>query len=116
MSNAIDEVKKLEDEMIQAELKPDPDYFSRVLDDDALIAGKKIKAFVVEHHQSGVAQKFTRVEMSDYNYINHGAAVVVTCKGQYDGPAGSTSLKFMRVWLKKPDGWKIITGTVEGGN
>ena len=44
MNNANDEVKKLEDEMVQAELKPDTDYFSRVLDDDALLDGKKMKS------------------------------------------------------------------------
>ena len=63
-------------------------------------------------HQPGAGPKFTRVEMSDFNYVNHGSAVVVTCKGTYQGPKASASLKFMRVWLKKPEGWKIIFGTV----
>lgn len=56
--------------------------------------------------------KFTRVEMSDMKIIDHGTAAVVTCRGIYEGPRASASLKFMRVWLKKNNRWKIVAGSI----
>jgi hypothetical protein len=113
MGSNIDEIRKLEEQMIQAELGPDPDYFARVLDDNALLDGKKLKAFVVEMHTPGKGQKFTKVQMSDVEYIDHGTAVVVSCLGRYEGPSVDVTMKFVRVWLKKSEGWKIVAATVE---
>ena len=59
------------------------------------------KPQVVGAHQPGTGPKFTRVEMSDMKIIDHGTAAVVTCRGSYEGPKSSASLKFLRVWLKK---------------
>jgi translation initiation factor 6 (eIF-6) len=41
-----------------------------------------------------------------------GTAAVVTCKGKFEGPQFSGTLKFMRVWLKKRDRWRIIAGSI----
>ena len=112
MTTVRDEILALEEALRQAELGPDPAFFERVLADDAVLDGQLAKPRVVAAHQPEGPAKFNRVEMSDFQLIVHGPAVVVTCNGLYEGPGGSHSLKFMRVWLKTPAGWQIIAGTV----
>lgn len=48
--------------------------------------------------------------MSDMNIVDHGSTAVVTCTGTYEGAGGKHQLKFMRVWAKKPEGWRIVAG------
>lgn len=107
------EIMELENRLREAELGPDPDFFEAVLADDAILDGQRAKAKVVEAHRPGKGPKFTRVEMSDFQIIDHGTAAVVTCKGTYEGPQWSGSLKFMRVWVKKSDAWQIVAGSIE---
>ena len=106
------EIRALEEQLRQAELKPDPAFFEEAIADDALLDGQRAKAQVVAAHQPGPQPKFTRVEMADLEIIDHGCAAVVTCTGHYEGASWSGSLKFMRVWLKRDDRWRIIAGTV----
>ena len=110
--HSIDEIKELEEQLRQAELGPDPEFFAQVLADEAVLDGERAKAQVVEAHRPGRGPKFTMVEMSDFQFADHGAAVVVTCSGTYAGPQWSGTLKFMRVWLKKAGRWQIIAGSV----
>jgi hypothetical protein len=99
-----------------AELGQDPAFFEAALADDAVLVsdGKpaSAKAQVVQAHQPGHGPKFTRVEMRDMKIVDHGVAAVVTCEGVYEGPQGSFTLKFMRVWLKKNNRWQIIAGSI----
>ena len=113
MSHTTEEIMQLEEQLRLAELKPDPDFFARVLDDDALLDGQKMKPMVVEAHRPDKGQKFTRVEMSDFNIVDHGNAAVLTCKGTYETAKGLFTMSFMRVWLKTAQGWKIIAGTTK---
>jgi hypothetical protein len=108
---AVEEIKKLEELLRQAELGPDPQFFADVLADDAVLDGVHAKAKVVEAHRPGKGPKFAKVEMSDFAFVDHGNAVVVTCKGTYEGPQWSGALKFMRVWLKKGSRWQIVAGS-----
>ena len=110
--SARDQVLALEEQLRQAELGPDPAFFERRLADDAVLDGQLAKSKVVAAHQPGGAAKFTNVEMSDFRLLEHGPAVVVTCTGVYEGPSGSHTLKFMRVWLKHENDWQIIAGSV----
>ena len=107
------EIIELEKQLRQAELGPDPAFFERALADDVVFAGPQggpamTKAFVVQAHQPGAGPKFTRVQMTEMEIVEHGDAAVVTCKGTYDSPNGSFSLGFMRVWLKRDGRWQII--------
>jgi len=107
----IDEIKKLEEALRQAELGPDPRFFEEYLADDAILDGQRMKSKIVEAHRPGKGPKFTKVEMSDFNIVDHGNAAVVMSKGTYEGPQWTGTLKFMRVWLKQGDQWRIIAGT-----
>lgn len=110
------EIVSLEERLREAELAPDPNFFQEHLDDGMVMVtngeASSPKAHVVEAHQPGKGTKFNRVEMSDMQIIDHGASAVVTCKGTYEGPKGIQHLKFMRVWVKKAEGWRIVAGTV----
>jgi hypothetical protein len=115
------EITELEERLRQAELGPDPAFFEEALADNAVLVGQdgqpsKAKAKVVQAHQPGAGPKFTRVEMRDMEIVEHdavsGGAAVVTCTGTYEGPKGSTTLKFMRVWLKCQGRWQIIAGSI----
>ena len=106
------EILELEEQLRQAELGPDPAFFERALADDVVFAQKgqpgMTKAFVVEAHRPGAGPKFTRVEMTDMEIVEHGDAAVVTCKGTYENANGPFTLGFMRVWLKRDGRWQII--------
>ena len=111
------EITELEERLRQAELGPDPAFFQEALADNAVLVGQDgepsmAKAKVVQAHQPGAGPKFTRVEMSDMQIVEHGDAAVVTCQGNYESPKGSVSLKFMRLWLKRDGRWKIIAGSI----
>jgi hypothetical protein len=116
VSSIRDEIAALEERLRLAELGPDPHVFEELLDDDVVLVDQSgaamAKAKVVEAHQPGKGPKFTRVEITDMKIVDHGSAAVVTCKGVYEGPQFSGTLKFMRVWLKKNDRWQVVAGSV----
>jgi uncharacterized protein (TIGR02246 family) len=113
----MNEIRALEERLRLAELGPDPNFFAEALADDAVLVDENgrpafAKSKVVEAHQPGHGPKFTSVEMSDLQIVDHGDAAVVTCRGAYEGEGVSVTLKFMRVWLKKDGRWQIIAATV----
>lgn len=110
---AVDEIRNLEERLRQAELGPDPGFFEAHIADEAVIDGQHLKARIVEAHRpgSGKGQKFTNVAMCDFKFVDHTHVVVVTCLGTFEGPAGTQSLRFMRVWLKQRDRWVIVAAS-----
>jgi ketosteroid isomerase-like protein len=106
------EIQEIEARLVQAELGPDAAFFETALADEALLDGQFAKTKVVESHRPGQGPKFTRVEMNDMRILDHGDAAVVTCSGTYESAQGTFTLRFMRVWVKKPNGWQIVAGTV----
>lgn len=113
----VSEVRVLEEQLRQAELDCDAAFFERALADDAVLVSEtgdpfQAKTRVVEAHRPGVHPGFTRVDMSEQRLIDHGDAVVVTCRGTFGNADGEVTLKFMRVWLKRHGRWQIIAGSV----
>jgi uncharacterized protein (TIGR02246 family) len=116
MSTVIEQITELEEQLRQAELGPDADFFEKILADDAVMVSEGKPSFaksqVVEAHRPGKGPKFTNVEMTNMQIIDHGTAAVVTCDGMYETPMGKHTLRFMRVWLKKDAGWQIVAGSI----
>ena len=108
---SIEEVKELENKMVESELGPDANFFETYIADNALLDGQFLKQKVVDAHQPGKGSKFTSVEMSNFQFYDHGSTVVVTCTGKYISAAWSGTLNFVRVWHKQNNSWKIIAGT-----
>jgi hypothetical protein len=109
-------IAELEERLRLAELGPDPKFFDEALDENVVLIAEDgqlvSKSKVVDAHRPGKAPKFTRVEMSDMKIIDHGTAAVVTCRGTNEAPQSSVTLKFMRLWIKKNNGWKIVAGSI----
>jgi len=67
MPNTLDQIQELEEQLRQAELGPDPDFFERILALDVILLseqGKRIaRAKVIDAHRPGAGPKFTKVEM-----------------------------------------------------
>jgi hypothetical protein len=100
-----------------AELGPDPGVFEELLADDAILVGPDgrpsfAKEKVVEAHRPGKGPKFTRVDIADMQIVDHDTVAVVTCTGTFEGPHGTLSLKFLRVWMRKNARWRIIAGSI----
>src|SRR6185295_1016652 len=117
MSTVRNEISQLEERLRLAELGPDPAVFEELLDDDVILTGEDgrplfAKQKVVEAHRPGRGPKFTRVDITDVQIVEHGAAAVVTCTGTFDGPQGTFTLKFLRVWVRKDGKWRIVAGSV----
>jgi hypothetical protein len=110
------EISALEERLRIAELGPEPHVFEELLDCELLIVAEDgqmhfAKSKIVEAHQPGKAPKFTEVNMNDVLILDHGGAAVVVCTGTFVGPQGTFTRKFMRVWVRKADGWKIVAGS-----
>lgn len=87
------------------------------LADDAVLVAEDCQPFsakskVVDAHRPRKGPKCTRVEMSDMTIVDHRLAAVVTCKGFYENAQTRTTLRFMRVWVKKDGRWQIVAGSV----
>lgn len=112
------EIADLEERLRQADLKPDPEFFQSHLDDqmvlmvDGDICSHSPKAYIVDKHQPGKAQKFDRVEVSELKILDQGGTAIVTGFGSYEGPDGKFAVNFMRVWVKKAEGWRIVAGSM----
>lgn len=116
MNSVQAEIEQLEEQLRLAELGTNAEFFENYIDDEMIFVaeGKTStpKIQIVNAHRPEQCQKFTRVEMSEVRIIEHGNSAVVTCIGTYDGPNGTHILKFMRVWFRKADGWKIIAAAI----
>ena len=117
MATVRKEITQLEERLRQAELGPDAAVFEELLDDQVVLTGEDGRPFfakqkVVEAHREGSGPKFTRVELSDVQVVDHGTAAVVTCTGTFEGPQGTFTLHFLRVWLQKDGKWRIVAGSI----
>jgi hypothetical protein len=111
------EITQLEERLRQAEVVPDPAVFEELLDDQAILTDENGRPFfakqkVVEAHRPDRGTKFTRVDITDVQIVDHGVAAVVTCTGTFEGPQGTFTLKFLRVWVRKDGKWRIVAGSV----
>ena len=114
--STVDEISRLEQELVRAELGPDASWFEAHLADDVVLDGSAgMKAKVVAAHRATGTAKFTHVEMADTRIVDHGDVAVVTCVGRYVGAQGPFALKFMRVWHKKNGAWRIVAATTAPG-
>jgi len=114
-----EEILSLEERFRQGELGPDSAIFEELLADDVVLTSQDgqviTKAKVIEAHRPGKAPKFTRVDMSEMVVRDYGQAAVVTCKGYYEGPHWTGTLRFVRVWLQRDGRWCVIAAWVTSG-
>jgi hypothetical protein len=117
MTTVQNDITQLEERLGQAELGPDPAVFEELLDNDVVLTDEEgrplfAKRKVVEAHRPGAGPKFTRVDVTNVQIVDHGVAAVVTCTGTFEGPQGTFTLNFLRVWVRKDGKWRIVAGSV----
>lgn len=117
MTTVRNEITQLEERLRQAEIAPDPSVFEELLDDNVLLTGEDGRPFfakqkVVEAHRPGKGPKFTHVDVTNVQIVEHGGAAVVTCSATFAGPQGTFTLQFLRVWVRKDGKWRIVAGSV----
>jgi hypothetical protein len=117
MTTVQNEITHLEERLREAELGPDPAVFEELLDDNVVLTDEEGRPFfakrkVVEAHRPGRGPKFTRVDVANVQIVDHGVAAVVTCTGTFEGPQGTFSLNFLRVWVRKDGKWRVVAGSV----
>jgi hypothetical protein len=109
-----------EEELRLADASAAPDT-SEILDpllaDDVLIIGPQgeflDKAFLLDAHRAPKKQAFLDVKLSELKLKTlDDQTAVVCCRGDYKLANHAFSLRFLRVWRKVNDDWKVVAGSV----
>lgn len=112
-----DEILACEDALRQAQLASDVAELDRLLDDllvftniDGTLAGKSDDLSL---HRSG-RLRITRMDPSDRRLLHLGTTSVVSVRMDaeaiIDGAPAAATLRYTRVWHKRPDGWRLVAG------
>ena len=116
---AADLILARETELRRAMLGGDVAALDRLID-DALVftmpTGTVVgKATDLDAHRTG-RLRLTRLEPADQRVAHHGTAAVVSVQmelaGTYDGVALGGLFRYTRVWIERPDGWRVVAGHV----
>ena len=113
--NADQQIKKLTDQIVAAQLKADTNSYEKLLADDyTAIHGDgtlSTKAQDIENFKSG-AVKYETVDMRDSKIRVYGDTAVVTSllffKGTTSGKPFSGDVRSTRVWVKQKGNWKCV--------
>lgn len=112
-----EEILACEAELRRAQLTSDLAVLDRLLDDllvftsiDGTIASK---ADDLSLHRSG-RLRITRMDPIDRQVLHLGATSVVSvgmnAEAVMDGVPVAATLRYTRVWHKRPDGWRLVAG------
>ncbi|HEX4810764.1 MAG TPA: nuclear transport factor 2 family protein [Bryobacteraceae bacterium] len=112
-----DEILACEAELRHAQLTGDIAVLDRLLDDlllfttiDGTLASKSDDLSL---HRSG-RLRITRMDPSDRQLLHLGATSVVSVRmnaeAVMDGVPVTATLRYTRIWHKRPDGWRLVAG------
>src|SRR5581483_6618464 len=112
-----DEILTCEAELRDAQLTGDVAVLERLLDDDLLFGAidgtLATKWDDLALHASRRLQ-ITRMEPVERRMIHLGATSVVSvlmdAAATMDGTAIAATLRYTRVWHKRPEGWRVVAG------
>ncbi len=109
------EVRRLEQQLREAALKPDASFFDRYWDEDYLRTNSAGAILAREEALSDYRSGALKYEQLDYDNIRvrvFGDTAVVTArakvKGSYQKTPHEGVYRHTRVWVKRPEGWKIV--------
>lgn len=119
MQEIIDEIIKREEELRLAMIKSDVEKLDELIDESLVFVAPNgaviTKDMDLEGHKSGI-QKITELLPSEQTMQLHDDCVVVTVKMDLTGTYNDTSIsgqyRYIRVWSKFSDTWKVIAGSV----
>jgi ketosteroid isomerase-like protein len=112
-----DEILACEAELRRAQLTSDVAALDRLLDDllvftniDGTLASKRDDLSL---HRSG-RLRITRMDLTDRHLLHLGATSVVSvgmkAEAVMDGVPVTATLRYTRIWHKRPDGWRLVAG------
>ena len=112
-----DEILACETELRHAQLTGDVALLDRLLDDllvftniDGTLTSKSDDLSL---HRSG-RLRITRMDPSDRQLLHLGATSVVSVRmnadAVMDGVPVTATLRYTRIWHRRPDGWRLVAG------
>ena len=112
-----DEILACENELRHAQLTGDVATLDRLLDDllvftnmDGTLATKSDDLSL---HRSG-RLRITRMDPSDRQLLHLGATSIVNVRmnaeAVMDGVPVTATLRYTRIWHKRPEGWRLVAG------
>lgn len=112
-----DQILACEAELRNAQLTGDVAVLDRLLDDllvftniDGTLSSKSDDLSL---HRSG-RLRITRMDPSDRQLLHLGATSVVSVRmnadAVMDGVAVTATLRYTRIWHRRPDGWRLVAG------
>jgi ketosteroid isomerase-like protein len=112
-----DEILTCEGELRQAQLTGDVAVLDRLLDDCLLFTGidgaLASKQDDLSLHRSG-RLRITKLDPLDRHMLHLGDISVVSvgmaAAAIMDGTPVSATLRYTRVWHKRPEGWRVVAG------
>jgi ketosteroid isomerase-like protein len=112
-----DEILACEAELRRAQLAGDAGILDRLLDDALLFTSLDgtlaSKSDDLSLHRSG-RLRITRMDPSDRHLLHLGATSVVSvlmnAEAIFDGVPVTATMRYTRVWHKRPEGWRLVAG------
>ncbi|HLK63775.1 MAG TPA: nuclear transport factor 2 family protein [Bryobacteraceae bacterium] len=112
-----DEILACESELRQAQLTGDIAALDRLLDDQLVFTNidgtLATKSDDLELHRSGQL-RITRMDPTHRQLLHLGATSVVSVRMNaeaiIDGAPVSATLRYTRIWHKRPGGWRLVAG------
>ena len=112
-----DQILACEAELRNAQLTGDVAVLDRLLDDllvftniDGTLSSKSDDLSL---HRSG-RLRITRMDPTDRQLLHLGATSVVSVRmnadAVMDGVAVTATLRYTRIWHRRPDGWRLVAG------
>lgn len=119
MQEIIDEIIKREEELRLAMIKSDVEKLDELIDDSLVFVSPNgmivIKEMDLSAHRSSI-QKMTQLVQSEQNIKVQNDFVVVTVKADIVGTYADTSIsgkyRYLRIWSKINENWKVVAGSV----
>ena len=121
MADTEAEIGRLEERLRTAMERSNVAELDALLDERLMFVGPEgqiyDKAGDLELHRSG-GQQLTRVVLRDLSVELHGATAIAVVDadldGVFKGEAFSGRYRYLRVWSRSEDGWRIVAGSVCG--
>jgi hypothetical protein len=112
-------IQALEERLRLAMLHSDVPELDALIDDDLLFVGPEgglyTKADDLELHRSG-AQKISQAHWHDIKMRSYGSTciTVVTAQlaGTFKGAPFSGLFRYVRTWVQRERGWRVVAGSV----
>ncbi|MBX3016923.1 MAG: nuclear transport factor 2 family protein [Bdellovibrionaceae bacterium] len=115
IENEIRELEKRLNEADSSSVRDTRPILEELLDDEAVLIGPggelHDKAFVVKNH-GPERVPFVRVIVEELDVTAMGESALVLCRTRYVTTQGQFQIRFLRIWRKRQNQWRVVAGTI----